>query len=306
MTAHADNQPASQLQVVWQMDKECPDLLPAKLAADIAHAAVTAELVEFFPGLPVWSEKTASGLSGLVTTLSADELAATYPESTCDWDELVQPVEYPSGTSMVKAARVMSRVRAHGLWEQKQTHQSLVPYLLEETYELADAIAQLPENPEEAAEEVTEETTADLVAELGDVFLEVLFHAAVGETASGPAHFDYDDVAEAFLTKLRKRMPYAFDGGQFPASEEEQDALWQQSKARDKKSPLEGIVRAQPALALVTQIVERAKRAGVPESDIPLDFQRIAAINMEGDGTAEELLRDRALRFLKRIREEYS
>lgn len=300
MAAHDGKTGCPPFRKVWLLDRECPELLPAQLAGDVSRAAVTADISECYVDLPLWEGDLDSTQDILFTTLTPRELSDLSGIGESRWVDVCEKVAYPQGVSMVKAARVMTRVRKHGLWEQQQTHRSLVPYLLEETYELADAIAQLPDDPAEA----TAVHTKELVSELGDVFLEVLFHAAVGETSTGTAHFTYDDVAEAFLTKLRKRMPYAFDGGQFPATEAEQDALWQQSKAQDDKSPLEGIVRAQPALALVTRIVERARRAGVPEADIPLDFQRIAAISSEGEGTAEELLRARALHFLHRLTED--
>lgn len=299
MTAQDGKTEGLPFRKVRLLDRECPELLPAQLVGEISDAAVTAEIAQLYPDLPVWKGDVHTAQDILFTTCTPRELAELSDKNERHWEEICEQVSYPLGVSMVKAARVMTRVRKHGLWEQQQTHRSLVPYLMEETYELADAIAQLPEDPAET----TSAHTQELVSELGDVFLEVLFHAAVGETSTGAAHFDYDDVAEAFLAKLHKRMPYAFDGGHFPSTEAEQDALWQESKAHDNKSPLDGIVRTQPALALVTQIVERARRAGVADEDIPMDFQIIASIADEGEGTAEELLRARALRFLRRINE---
>lgn len=311
---------------VWLLDESFPALISATCAQDLHRAAVTHELADSYPERPVWpktdlaTDAPATDTDVLFTTLTPHELArlangesssqsetgtlsAPLTQQVTAWENICQPVTYPQGMRMVKAAQVMSRVRRHGLWEQSQTHQSLVPYLLEETYELVDAIDQLPSDPQA----VTPSDTEELIGELGDVFLEVLFHAAVGETSPGAAHFDYDDVADSFLRKLRKRMPYAFDGGTFPATIAEQDALWQQSKQHDKAqeatrdtaSPLAGILRSQPALALVTQIVERARRAGIADTDIPTEFLEIAALRSAEEGTAEEQLRRRALAWVE-------
>lgn len=293
---------------VWQLDERFPGLLTADMvpAVQAGEAClVSAEIAEYYPTLTAWgelrrtdSEWTPSEAPHLpentryiFTSLGKADWDAAYPQcdsEAAEWDW--RKAELPAGMSMVEAAHVMTHVRSHGPWESEQTHQSLVPYLLEETYELVDAIRD------------SDSGTADIVSELGDVFLEVLFHSAVGESATGDAHFTYDDVANSLLDKLKRRMPYAFNGGQFPATAAEQDALWQPSKKRENRSPFVGIVRSQPALSLASQVVKRARRAGVSETDIPLLLRKITDVDKDGRGSAEEKVRKVSLEFLQRLR----
>lgn len=113
-----------------------------------------------------------------------------------------------------QAQQVMHRARSLGEWEMTQTHASLLPYLLEEAQELADAIrAGAPDT--------------ELRAELGDVLLQVLFHA---EIASRLGAFDFGDVAGSFVEKMRRRAPYLFDGTTEMVSIDEQERLWAQGK----------------------------------------------------------------------------
>lgn len=112
------------------------------------------------------------------------------------------------------ATEVMTRARTIGSWEIMQTHESLVPYLLEESNEFAQAVQ------EKSGDEA-------LKAELSDVFLQVLFHA---EIASRRGAFDMNDVAQAFVDKMKLRAPYLFDGTTDIVDAETQDELWARGK----------------------------------------------------------------------------
>jgi len=123
-----------------------------------------------------------------------------------------------------QAVRVMSRARSIGEWESVQTHRSLLPFLAEESQEFADAVVEWEVDGDEVK----------LRTELGDVLLQVLFHA---ELASRRGAFDFADVADSFVTKLRSRAPYLFDGTTRMVSEAEQHRLWQMGKARENQLP---------------------------------------------------------------------
>jgi len=149
--------------------------------------------------------------------------------------------------------QTMDRLRAPGgcPWDMAQTHQTLVRHLLEEAFEAAEAI----EDGDRAA----------LLEELGDVLLQVVFHAAIA--AGEPDPFDLDDVARAVADKLIRRHPHIFEGaGPDPAmTAEESHRRWDQMKAAEKArgSVLDGIPVAQPALARAQKVVARAERGGV-------------------------------------------
>ena len=162
--------------------------------------------------------------------------------------------EAPSGAELLEAVAVMDRLRSPGgcPWDAEQTHESLLRYLVEETYELYDALA-----------------AGDVAAvreELGDVLLQVLFHARVAAEAPGPGRFDVDDVAAELVAKLVGRHPHVFAGEAGVASATDQDVRWEELKATEKRreSVLDGVALAQPAAALLAKYVSRATRAGVP------------------------------------------
>ncbi|PFG29042.1 MazG nucleotide pyrophosphohydrolase domain-containing protein [Corynebacterium renale] len=116
-----------------------------------------------------------------------------------------------------QAREVMAAARARGGWEQAQTHESLVPYLLEESQEVVEAIG----GPD-----------AELCGELSDVLLQVLFHAQIAQERGA---FSFDDVAAAFVAKMRSRAPYLFDGSTGVVDATEQDRLWQEGKRRERE-----------------------------------------------------------------------
>jgi XTP/dITP diphosphohydrolase len=148
------------------------------------------------------------------------------------------------------AAETMREVRERCVWSQQITHRDLVPYLIEESHEVIDAV----ENG----------TRDDLREELGDLLWQVLFHAAIA--AQDPDDpFDIDDVAATLTEKMVRRHPHVF-AGEVATTPEEVLVHWNAAKAAEKRtrrSVLDGIPRGMPALALAQKIVGRAAGAGV-------------------------------------------
>jgi XTP/dITP diphosphohydrolase len=163
----------------------------------------------------------------------------------------------PAGAALLDATAVMDRLRSPGgcPWDAEQTHRSLMPYLIEEAYELYQA---LEDNDLEAVRE-----------ELGDVLLQVLFHARVAQEQ--PAGFDIDAVAADLVAKLVIRHPHVFAGSEQVHTAAEQEIRWEQLKRTEKRreSCLDGVALAQPAVALAAKLVSRATKAGLPHDLLP-------------------------------------
>src|SRR5512138_1760132 len=149
-----------------------------------------------------------------------------------------------------RAVEIMHRLRAPGgcPWDAEQTHESLKRYLLEECYEVIEAI-------DSGNDELLKE-------ELGDLLLQPLFHAAIaGERGS----FTIEDVIEALCTKLIRRHPHVF-GDEKIATSEEQVANWEKikkaEKGEERKSALSGVPPHLPALLKAQKVTEKAARVG--------------------------------------------
>ncbi|KKO83385.1 hypothetical protein AAV33_06840 [Corynebacterium otitidis] len=115
-----------------------------------------------------------------------------------------------------RAVAVMAEARRRGEWERAQTHESLLAYLDEEAGEFADAVRAWDGGDD-----------AELKGELADVFLQVLFHAAI---AAERGSFTLGDVADSFTEKMRSRAPYLFDGSSGIIDAESQEKLWAAGK----------------------------------------------------------------------------
>ncbi|MFC4375579.1 MazG family protein [Nocardia halotolerans] len=190
---------------------------------------------------------------------------------------------------LADAVEVMDRLWQFGGWERTQTHDSLRPYLLEETYELLDAI--------QAGDYET------IKEELGDLLLQVLFHSRIAEAAG---EFTVDDVAAALVGKLVHRSPHLAgaelpDGASVADKIAAQEKAWEERKSAEKarRSCLDGIAMAQPALALAEKIRSRGSRAGLPDALVP-DSLRV--IELGGPDSAEERLRQAAVAFAAAVR----
>ncbi|GAB5079806.1 MazG nucleotide pyrophosphohydrolase domain-containing protein [Arthrobacter sp. AD-310] len=148
---------------------------------------------------------------------------------------------------------VIGQLREHCPWMGALTHASLVEYLIEEAYEVAETIE--TEGPDE-----------ELRAELGDVLLQVVLHARLGQERGA---FGFDDVARGLVAKMVRRNPHVFrpDGtlqDSFPATVEEIVRKWDAVKQAERpgpRNPFEGIPQALPALARAQKSVDRAARA---------------------------------------------
>ncbi|KOX21470.1 nucleoside-triphosphate diphosphatase [Saccharothrix sp. NRRL B-16348] len=163
------------------------------------------------------------------------------------------------GLALLDAAAVMDRLRSPGgcPWDAEQDHKSLRQYLVEETYELLEAI----EDGDRAA----------LREELGDVLLQVLFHARIAaEDAEEP--FGIDEVAGDLVAKLVGRHPHVFEGHD-PAVHDatSQQHRWEELKQVEKQreSSVDGVATGQPAVALAGKLAQRVARAGFPADLLP-------------------------------------
>ena len=153
-----------------------------------------------------------------------------------------------SGSELQRLVEVMDRLRSPGgcPWDAEQTHESLVKYLLEESYEFIDS--------------VDAKDREGMREELGDVLLQVYFHSRIAEDHPTDP-FSIEDVARAIADKLIRRHPHVFEGLQVSGTEEIIDN-WEEIKATEKgrKSALDGVALAQPALPLVEKLLYRAEK----------------------------------------------
>ncbi len=153
----------------------------------------------------------------------------------------------------------MARLRAECGWKSAQTHRSLARYLLEETHETLEAIET--------------GSAADLREELGDLLLQVYFHAAIAEESGS---FDLEDVAADVVAKMRRRNPHVFGPDGAAASGRPTDPaavneLWESVKATEKQRSgvLDGIPPTLPALLLADKVLDRLTRADGPTGAWP-------------------------------------
>ncbi|MEX2291342.1 MAG: MazG family protein [Mycobacteriales bacterium] len=174
----------------------------------------------------------------------------------------------PPGARLLDVVAVLDRLRSPGgcPWDAEQTHESLKPYLLEEAYEAYQALE--------------DGNAADLREELGDVLLQVAFHARLAQ--EGEPAWSIDDVAGDLVDKLVRRHPHVFAG----ASADDLDASWEALKKAEKgrASVTEGVPLSQPALALAAKLQKRATRLGVPARSVGGSGNRIGPGNHGGLG----------------------
>ena len=166
------------------------------------------------------------------------------------------------GLALLDLVAIMDRLRTECPWDARQTHQSLAPYLLEETYEALEAIER--------------RDPAELRGELGDVLLQVLFHARVAAERTDGTGFDIDGVARGIADKLVRRHPHVFADVSVSGADEVK-RNWDAIKARERaaagngqSSALDGVPMGQPALSLAAQLQRRAQSAGAPASQVDL------------------------------------
>jgi XTP/dITP diphosphohydrolase len=175
--------------------------------------------------------------------------------------ELVFLAQLPRGTELLRTVAVMDRLRDPDggcPWDLEQDHHTLGRYLVEETYELLDAI--------------TSEADGDVLEELGDVLLQVLFHARI---AAERRAFGIDDVARALTEKLVRRHPHVFAGVEGVEDAAQVQQSWDRLKAEEKggRGPLDGIPSGMPGLALLDALLRRVVRMGM----MPASSEHIVA-----------------------------
>ncbi len=156
-------------------------------------------------------------------------------------------MESPADDALAEFVAVMRRLRAECPWKQEQTHRSLARYLLEETHETLEAI--------------DSGDVAHLREELGDLLLQVVFHAVIAEQAG---EFDLDDVARDITDKMRRRNPHVYgpDAGG-PADAASVSEVWEQIKATEKGRDhvTDGLPPGLPALLYADKVLDRLERA---------------------------------------------
>ena len=267
------------------VDPRRPTLMPVEALALLSGDVV---YTEELPVVVAWSLPSArSVLSGAQAPvlLSSDRNHPAVVARLAAGETLIAAPDAPAGERLIDAVAIMDRLRTDGPWESEQTHDSLRKFLLEETYELFDA--------------VRGGDADELRDELGDVLLQVLFHARIAEDA--PEHpFGIDDVADALLRKLGNRVPAVLAGQEI--SLEDQVAQWEERKALEKKSRdsiMDDLPTAQPALALASKVLQRVAKAGLPAELIP---DELTGVTIAAGVDAENDLRTAVLEFMDAVR----
>jgi MazG family protein len=253
-----------------------PRVAPGLLSWPAWEALRSAASVLAAPGHPALPALQEAGIAYQVAaepgagSSGPDAVVVWLPEP--DTDPLVPPgarfirgsADLP-GAHLLDLVATMDRLRTECPWDSQQTHQSLAPYLLEEPYEALEAL----ESGDARA----------LCEELGDVLLQVMFHARIAAERDDGTGFSIDDVADAIVAKLIRRHPHVF-GGVSVSGADEVNRNWDEIKREEKRaraavqeqagaepvppSLLDGVPFGQPALALAAQLQRRAVRAGAP------------------------------------------
>jgi XTP/dITP diphosphohydrolase len=204
--------------------------------------------------------------------------------------------------------QVLDQLRSPGgcPWDAEQTHASLARYLLEETYEALEAMDQ--------------GDLGSLREELGDLLLQVVFHARIAQETDPT--FSLDAIAQGVVDKLVRRHPHVFTD-LVVTSSEELEANWAKVKQEEKQrdSVTDGVPQAMPALQLATQLIYRARKSGVVAGDSnvkeglrnvigEVNQETVAALLVatvelarEVDIEAESVLRAEMTRYRTRVRE---
>jgi XTP/dITP diphosphohydrolase len=252
---------------------------PGLLSWDAWEALRSARVVLAPSGHPALSALSRAGISCRIAETSADALVEAESGGIVVW--LPEPGSsevLPAGARLVRGSvdlpgahlidlvETMDRLRTGCPWDARQTHASLAPHLLEEPYEALEAL----ESGDAEA----------FCEELGDVLLQVVFHARIAAERDDGTSFTVDDVADGIVAKLVRRHPHVFADVAVSGADEV-TRNWDDIKREEKRlkaeriglpaagamtpSALDGVPFGQPALALAAQLQGRAARAGVPE-----------------------------------------
>jgi len=207
------------------------------------------------------------------------------------------------GSQLQRLVEVMDQLRSPGgcPWDAEQTHESLLKYLLEESYEFVDA--------------VQSGNRVDMREELGDVLLQVYFHARIAQDDLNDP-FTIEDVAQSIADKLIRRHPHVFSDAAAQSTAEVVHN-WEAIKRLEKgrTSALDGVAMSQPALALIEKLLYRASKFGVDvvvpevvdlekpadESAVGLALLTVIAWAHANGVDAESALRKEAMRLSQQI-----
>lgn len=165
-------------------------------------------------------------------------------------------------SQLIRLREVMDKLRSPGgcPWDAEQDHQSLLKYLLEESYEFIEA--------------VEDDDRVAMQEELGDLLLQVYFHARVAEDHKS-APFDIEDIAKSIADKLERRHPHVFGDASVKNSAEVVEN-WEKQKATEKgrTSAIDGVPLAQPALPLIAKLLYRAEKF-----EYQLNIEKVLQLN---------------------------
>jgi XTP/dITP diphosphohydrolase len=262
---------------------------------DVAvHERALVDLLEE-TGTVVWLAEPGEDTDPLSRPLAAELVRRSEAGAALDAEIEVMVASYDvPGSRLLDLVEVMDRLRTECPWDREQTHRSLMTYLVEETYETVEAV--------EGGD------LSHLREELGDLLLQVVFHARIAEEHEVEP-FSIDDVAAGIVEKLVRRHPHVFaDIAVSGAADVE--ANWETIKAAEKQraSVLEGVPQALPALTLAEKVVGRAQRVtGVPPAaadsgDVGERLLALVADARAAGVDPEQALRDAVRRLAARVR----
>lgn len=242
---------------------ELPDPLILDKPTIVGHldrpeimAEVAAEMARVLP-----EEATVTVFAGLG---SADAIRADTPPDDVDArlagfrTSMFVDAE-PGG--LIGAVRTMRILREECPWDREQTHQTLVKYLIEESYELIDAVSR------HRADEPDWVGYAEIEDELGDVLLSVLFHAAIARENGA---FDIDDAAEVMRQKLVRRHPHVFGGVEVGSAADVKrnwDEIKDVERGEVRQSNMDGVPTGMPAIHRASKLQNRASKVGFDWSE---------------------------------------
>jgi XTP/dITP diphosphohydrolase len=304
-----------------------PRVAPGLLSWPAWQALRSADAVLAAAGHPQLPALDEAGISYQVADgpgappLAADAVVVWLPEPGAEppvppGAELLHGSADLPGAHLMDLVATMDRLRVECPWDARQTHASLAPHLLEEPYEALEAF----ESGDEQA----------FCEELGDVLLQVVFHARIAAERDDGSSFTIDDVADGIVAKLVRRHPHVFADVTVSGADEVK-RNWDEIKREEKRSlaqrhgrdvsgqaapsALDGVPFGQPALALAAQLQRRAARAGVPDelarlaeagpgepADIGGELFRLVAAARAADRDPEMELRAAARRYLDLVR----
>lgn len=210
-------------------------------------------------------------------TVEADHLTSVY----------IPRLSAPVGREYVRFHELTRTLREQCPWDREQTHTSLTRYVVEEAYEVVDALNAVGDDPDAVSPDADEA----LMGELGDLLYQVELHAVIAEQQG---RFTMADVCRAVHDKLVHRHPHVFGTEVGERTAEELSASWEELKAAERgadASPFQGVPRSMPALSYAAKVLKRAERAGLPTpivDDLPL-VDLVTADLAASDLTLDEL-----------------